>query len=404
MLVSGVVLVGLFQLPPLLGSGIAWSLAHVGGSATRVLAVMAVVFARAVVYVLIGAFVLHLVSRAYWVALVGLDSVFPGGIHWERDARDGPVQQALLREKIPTLPALISRLDNFCSVIFAVGFATAFMAAFGVVAAGLIALVARLLRILGLPPNVAIAAVLLLFLLPRFIGAYDRRIGLRPGTRAARLARRAIALSPTIWGLRWSAPILLTLRTNVKRPALVTGVVLAAFFGGITLSFWELLLTTGDVAYGVTAMLPAGVREASHDYLFYADQRTGERAQAAVPFIQSDVVRDPYVRLFIPYDPKADLAALARCVGGTGADAARTAAALGCMARLHAVSVNGRPRPDAQFRFYSDPGSGLDGVLVYIPVADLPKGRNLLTIAEPRSPNAEPRSPPPPPVTIPFWL
>jgi hypothetical protein len=121
LLVSGAVLFGLLQLPAVLhGLAERWR-PHVG-----VLGVFAVtsidVLLVAAVYTLATCFILHLALRGYWVALVGVHSVFPNGARWERARDYGPVQAQLTRERVRPLPEHIARADNVASLVFASGF------------------------------------------------------------------------------------------------------------------------------------------------------------------------------------------------------------------------------------------------------------------------------------------
>jgi hypothetical protein len=136
--------------------------------------------------------------------------------------------------------------------------------------------------------------------------------------------------------------------------------------------------------------------------------------------IHADVIRDPYVRLFIPYLPaRHNPAMAARCTGlapleRRGArlvlpaqDAALTdsaaARALDCLAAMHAVKFNGTPG-NARFRFASHPRTGMDGIVAYLPTAALPRGENVLTVMPPpRRPGSTNRRPLEASV-IPFWL
>jgi hypothetical protein len=96
---------------------------------------------KIILYLLIASFVLHLVARAYWAALIGLHAIFPGGIRWG-ELRYGPNLTDLYRRNTPALPAAIERANRFCSVIFAfaammvwsLGIALVFAAVAGIVA------------------------------------------------------------------------------------------------------------------------------------------------------------------------------------------------------------------------------------------------------------------------------
>ena len=40
-------------------------------------------YVKLILYTLISCFILHLCTRAYWVGLIGLETVFPHGVRWE---------------------------------------------------------------------------------------------------------------------------------------------------------------------------------------------------------------------------------------------------------------------------------------------------------------------------------
>ena len=74
LLISGVAVFAMLQLPGLLDD---WLLAlepRVGGD-WRMVLILAYIYAKSAVVVLAATFVLHLLLRAIWIALVGLHSV-----------------------------------------------------------------------------------------------------------------------------------------------------------------------------------------------------------------------------------------------------------------------------------------------------------------------------------------
>jgi hypothetical protein len=72
----------------------------------------------AICYVMAGLFLLHLGVRAHWVGLIGLKSVFPLGVRWERLEGVGPVTLATLRARLPSLEHGIVRADAMASTLF----------------------------------------------------------------------------------------------------------------------------------------------------------------------------------------------------------------------------------------------------------------------------------------------
>jgi hypothetical protein len=402
MLVSGAVLFGLFQLPPLVSSAFTSTVPRLGAKAYLV-AFESYLFGKAILYALIAGFVLHLASRAYWVALVGLDSVFPGGIRWERGTM-GPVTREVFRARFASLPVRIERIDNFASVIFASAFGIAFLLLGGLTFVGALAGMTWLISHALLHDRGFQRVFVILLAVfaagPPLAFAVDRRMGARlaPDSAGARIIRAAALFNYRLQGVAIHGPIIQTLYTNVRR-SIVLPVMILTIFGAMTAGVLDLAAARNHLSFDGYGLLPrsgAGVI----DYRYYGDQRTGDDRYATVPFIQSDVLRDPYVRLFVAYQPRRDDGALARACPAAPALAKASAATpaarqqvgadvLACLSGMRAVSLDGRG-VDPGFRFFTDPQSGLKGLLGYISVDGLAKGRHVLVVQPmPLSPDAE---------------
>ncbi len=412
MLVSGAVLFGLIQLPPLVSSAFASITPRLGGKAF-IVAFEAYLFGKAILYALIGGFILHLASRAYWVALVGLDSVFPRGIRWEKGTF-GPLTREVFRSRFVSLPVRVERIDNFSSVIFAAAFGIVFLLLTGVLLLAAVAGAALLITHLFLRDQgfqrVFLPLFFLFFLLPLVAFAIDRRVGARlPADGAAARFIRAVAVyAYRVQGIFVHGPITQTLFTNVRKRIVLPAMILTmmAAIGGAVL---DLLAVRNRLSLGGYDLLPAsGAGVLS--YRYYADQRAGDDRYSTVASIQSDVIRDPYIRLFVPYVPVRDDDALHRScpaaatLAGAAPGAARERTGLevlACLGRMRAVSVDGRAI-DPDFRFYTDPQSGMKGLLGYIPVDGLAKGRHVLVLQPTTAPAAE--KPRPRPDSIPFRI
>jgi hypothetical protein len=411
MLVSGAVLFGLFQLPPVLDHAFAALAPGLEGGGAQALR-LAYVLGKAMLYMLTGAFVVHLAARAYWVALVGLDSVFPAGIRWER-LGGGSITREVFRERTPPLPRSIERIDNFCSVLFAGGFLAVFTAAFGLalllVGVALAPVVARLPGGRWLAHRLPLAIIVLLFTLAWLPRILERRAGtVEPGSALDRAVRRSALASYYVRVFPLHGSILATLSTNSRRWPIAGGLVVALVGSMLVV---VLQLNRNDIITVAGRSVPAGQAAAAVDFRYYADQRSGLAEYAAVPYIQSDIVSEPYVRLVLPYVASRDDGVLARCPAaagpsrGPGSDPedAAALAALRCLAAAHPVSLDGEPQPGPDFRFFRDPRTGLPGLLAYIPVGRLAAGRHLLRVVSPPRTDAEESAPAPVTYAIPFW-
>src|SRR3954469_21965204 len=75
---SGAFVFATFQLPGLIEQLFTRIQPHTT-EATYYVVFNLTLYGKAIAFTLIAMFVVHLVTRAYWVALMGLHSVFPGG-------------------------------------------------------------------------------------------------------------------------------------------------------------------------------------------------------------------------------------------------------------------------------------------------------------------------------------
>ncbi len=119
-LVSGALALGLGQLPGRVDDLFNRTMPLLGESA-GLAAFISYQYVKLALYTLILAFLVHIVLRAFWVSLVGLDSVFPRGVRWER-VRLGPIGHAYLKRHMPSVRELIVRTDGVASVIFSGAF------------------------------------------------------------------------------------------------------------------------------------------------------------------------------------------------------------------------------------------------------------------------------------------
>ena len=66
-------------------------------------------------------FIIHLVLRAYWIGLIGVNSVFPQGYKIENDMYS-PLYTKKITDELPTIPETIHNVDELCSTLFSSAF------------------------------------------------------------------------------------------------------------------------------------------------------------------------------------------------------------------------------------------------------------------------------------------
>lgn len=417
LLLSGALVFSMLQVPGLLDDVIYALRPRLTGNLNYA-AFMLYFYLKITTYALICTFVLHLGSRAIWVAALGLRSVYPGGVDWEQLKR-GPIYREYAQSAMPTLDRMIDQADNRASLVFAFGLLLALMSlsimllTMGVVAlAGLIAY----LWMAGKDNTWLTLGLVMLVVTPMMLSTLiDRRYGERLGARhwLRRAIRGIYHFSTVTTGGRFTGPIMLTLfsRLGMTRGNLL---LMGALYSLMALILVEVLVRAGALAPPGERYLPEDVSGREMRAQHYADTRSERDAQQGSPFIPSATVRGPYLRLFVPYLPRrVEPAIEAECPAAIveirsedfaerkAAEQARVDALLDCIAtKVHPLLLDGQPVADLRYDLSRDPVSGLRGFIAMLDVRALPPGRHQLDVIRPqRKDDDDPTEP----AVIPFW-
>jgi len=383
-----------------------------------------VLYGKAIAFTLIGMFLLHLIARAYWVALLGLQSVFPQGIRW-KEMKIGPIGQEVFRAVMPDIGRLIARIDNFCSIVFSVGLVIVFVFFFStmlVVLGGGLAYALALVFTRGEDMRYFLYLLMFVFIaIPLSATLIDRKRGDKypPGTMGHRVLRGMMRFAVGLNLTAITGPMMWTLATNLGRKKSMAFLVVA-MVALLVVATADRLAQSDRLSINAYDYFGAS-RAHSVNSRFYESQRVAGKSYARLPSIQSDIVKDPYVKLFIPYSPRRDNPAIASACPTVKPIAERglqigadlplpdsiTVPVLSCIARIHAMSLDGTPRPEVEFSFYEQPTSGIKGVVAYIPVESLPPGRHVIglmpTPPTPLPTDSAAREDWKRPTLIPFW-
>ncbi len=401
LLVSGAVVFGLVQLPGLLAGAFARLRAVLAGD-LRVVETLTQGYVMMMVWVLIGTFLLHLVLRAYWIGLLGLESVFAGGIRWERLREVGPLTRRIYRRRIGTLAEAVDRTDDRCSLIFSFGFLLVGGFAYSIVMlgiAGLAALVvSRVPALEGHGAAVFWTALAVLVGLQVVAGVLDKRLGTRlnPAGIPARLLARLVDVGFLTSPMPWMGTTQLTLSSNLS-PTRVAAVIIGVSLMLGAVNAVHILAKGGLLHLDSLSYFPLSLREEGVDPDHYRDRReTGVHA-AGIPSIQSELIAEPFLELVIAYLPKRhnpliraacpDLTPLRRgglVLGRSGTAAPEaTRAAAGCLGGLLRVRLDGQELSSLRWDFTTEPGSGLPAVVSFVPLRHLDKGLHQLEVEVP---------------------
>lgn len=395
LLISGALVFALLQLP---GYFDAWwndVRIHLTG-ATFAVPFAAYYIGKLASYGLIATIAFHFLLRGLWVALLGLRGAFPGGIDESRTGL-GPFMLGFYASRLTTLQELEKRVDRVAATVFS--FVFLFLALLLGISlwSGLAGLIAfAVARVAGQPSLMGIVfwSVFGGFALAQtavsFVDRLSKKRELSPRTKRFATGVMRLIYFGTLNFLY--APIFFTFASNVSRK-MITTVQIVFLYALIAVFAVTTLLSAGVFGFDNYAWFPPNAGREQIRANHYEDSREAE-TRSTLPTVQSQIITEPYVRLFVPYDVRRDNEAIRRLCpdvpplrtegfftrSRARTDAKRTAAALQCFDRVYAIELDGRRLQGLEAAFFVQPDSGLHGRLMMIPTASLAAGKHELIV------------------------
>ncbi|HEX8618520.1 MAG TPA: hypothetical protein VF911_13115 [Thermoanaerobaculia bacterium] len=395
LLISAGLVFALLQLPALLDEWWMRTSAHVGGSAFGTVFTMYYV-GKLVAYGLIVAIAAHFLLRGFWVAIMGLRSVFPTGV--DRDKLEqGEIFRKFYEERLLTLEQIEDRADRIAASIFA--FVFLFLMIFLMMSvwslfAWAIASIAMAITgndKLGMPVILTVFGIYLV--MQSFAATVDRRSRKRPVSPLA----EKLALGSMRWMYYVTfnfiyAPVFFTFASHSSKRK-VTAMLVTFLYAMVFVFMVSVFYTRGILGFDSYVYYPHQAREQQVRAIHYDNLRDDD-VPAQEPSIQADVVEGAYLRLFVPYDAQEDNERMkALCPGVTPLrddgffiarrrklPPARTAALMACFDRVYQIALDGEPVAKPEFLFFRHPHGRVAGRLALIPVGSLAAGRHMLTV------------------------
>ncbi|WP_020598456.1 hypothetical protein [Spirosoma panaciterrae] len=420
LIVSGAAMFATLSLPDLLESALTYYRYNLMTDADLIHEMMpAEMFGimKGACYVLFGAFLANFVMRAFWIGLVGLLAVYPDGIRYDRVYKLSRYAQQRLAGEMGTLSDYIIRLDKRCNVVFALAFSLVFFL-FGI--AGFYALFVLIEASLQLlvPDHLyetvrTIVGWVLVSLVSGFILVYTilNLPRFRDDDRFAPIAfRMSEGFSIIFLGLyRPAQYISLTFTSQIPQKILQKRYV---WIIGLGLAI-EIVFMTGQLVqirnasdlFDSRSFMSTRDPNQMVDVNAFDNLRTPDQLIDNAS-IQSDVIREPYIRLFLSYPKVLDSELTKRFKEPQWPDnlskkekrEKRAAWYLKSLESYFGVYVNDSLYRAPGFLFTQRADNGQRGLATVLMTNGLKAGRNLLRITVPDSANK-----PQPYYQIPFW-
>lgn len=411
LLLSGATVFALFQIAQAMMEGGAYLLPRLQGD-LLLLGGMLFTYGYGGIILLALTFALHLVIRAYWVALVGMNSVYPAGIKVD-SLNAGPIAKEILARRWQSLDASIERADNTATIVFGIGVSIVLVlvpvSLTVTLMFGLAGLVAWLADLPGYTPMLLLGLMALMFV-PYYVAVMlDTKRGglLIPGTRAHRLCR-VLLLAYSKVGMSRAANPLVTIFTSNIGERRGQGIVMVVMLVAMLSSIAGLSLSRKDLGVGAFGAFPdpqRGMSSSVEGRNYASTQEPGW--SPAAPYLPDMVVRGDYARLVVPHMPTFNGHVFDGCRSSgerekAGEERQRRDQMLECVNRAIQVRLDGQVvvlLPE----WYTEPSRDLRGLLYMVPVRGLADGRHDISVlTAPRKAPADDEDPEQP-FIIPFW-
>lgn len=344
-------------------------------------------------------FIIHFVLRAYWVGLIGLNSVYPDGYKIENNIYSS-IYSKLLADKLPKIKDSIKDIDNMCSSMFSGAFAFLLMYGMMSISFSVILAIYMLTKdFIPFPVWVALGAIFtIIMLVVTIFGTMGKSEKFRNNEKLQKNFFRmsylfGIIATPFVY--KPINQILFTTSSNSKSVSSNFKVAVPFFLIAMFLSTYH--IEKSNIGYmilkgnGENINLHENTVYPNH----YLDQYEVDQ-NIFVPVIDSDIVEGPFVKLFVPILKNESFLQEEICgehekdksLDKDAQSIRRNQFRLDCYKKYISINVNGVSYP-ADFMKHRNPQGDRNGVLCYIPSSIFALGKNKIGVEKTKNKEGE---------------
>lgn len=330
-------------------------------------------------------FVIHFLMRAYWVGLVGLNSVFPD--YSLEDSAYSEIYTSKMLSILPKLKDTIPKVDDLCSVIFSAAFFLFFMY-------GYFAIISMVLLLVYINFGDYIPSIVPTILNWIILGFSFLIMGVSIIANVKRFKKNKAIQTFYFNLVNWGSLIMMgplyklimqismSFATNYKKKKSLIGIIVAFLVFGLLVTMTQISNT--NIPYLIRTEIV--YNESKLYNHFYRSNYEGDDFLLG-PQIDSEVMNEPLVRLFIPiYSYESKIAS--KMYGKVEKDETLSEKEVNVKKRkdfierytkYHSIKIDGNEIP-ISFKRYTHPDSKQFGVLAFIDIDGYSKGEHSLTI------------------------
>ena len=391
LVMSGLIVTGLFQMPDIF---IHWAETYIiqsGELEYTFLKVASLGFLMGI-DLLVFIFGIHLLFRGIWIALLGLNSVYPNGINTKSTKGMGEKYWQKAKEKHPDLTAYCADLDAKCSVLFSSATVTIIIiSSYSLCILAFYQLGRFLMSVFPITANHIIATgigIYLLYMLASLAAWYLGKKYPDNKTIEKIVTRFSDAVAALFSLYIFQKPIGYITSIQMSNSKSKYGVIVILFFSLFMGFIGGKQIRKSDAFYDFEADKYFTFNNQPHQVLaFNYENLVSKEAQIYSPIIQSDVITDDFLKVFIPNiareRERMNLKEYSIAERFKMKNAQREAIdkeKFEVYKQFNRIYINDVEQPTLNYQFYEHPQATERGLLVYVPSEQFVKGRNILEI------------------------
>jgi hypothetical protein len=391
LVISGLVITGLFQMPDLFIKWVETAIIQSGEIEYTFLNLASIFFLIGIDCLIIF-FGIHLLFRGIWIALLGLNSVYPNGIDVLSKNGMGEKYWQKAKEKYPNLTAYNIELDANCSLLFSL--ATVTIIIISSITITILVFYQCIRFLTSIYPNIAN------HIMPIGIGAY--LIFLLVSLTTQYLGKKYPdnkTIEKIINGYGIATGILFSLYV-FRKPI---GYINSIYSSNVKSKYLWLIIMLISGLMGFMGARQMGKSNIFYDFevekyfvfnnkphqlwAFNYENLINKETPIYTPIIQSDIIADDFVKVFIPTIAREEermnlkeYSFIERFKMKNAQREARDKEKLEVYKQFNRIYINDTLQVNLEYQFYTHPQATERGLLVYIPSENCLKGRNILEI------------------------
>tara|TARA_R110002074_G_scaffold86875_1_gene191756 strand:- start:32482 stop:33804 length:1323 start_codon:yes stop_codon:yes gene_type:complete len=249
------------------------------------------------VSILVSMFVIHFFLRAYWIGLVGLNSVFPD--YGLEDSAYSKIYTEKILGILPRQEETIQKVDELCSVIFSAAFTILLIYAYLAVSMSIYMLIYNLLSayVNAYVILAPVALIGLLVVVQTIFGIVGNLKQFKNNVAIQTWLFKVVKLATMVtYGPLYKnlLQVSMVFGSNFKKKKSLVALILLFFVSGMCVA--NVKVNDTNIFY----LIQQDVHYADQMHLSYYYDQNPENSFLVTPQIQSDIIEGKTVKLFIP--------------------------------------------------------------------------------------------------------